>query len=659
VDCVVSDYDMPGQNGIEFLEAVRDDYPDLPFILYTGKGSEEIASDAISAGVTEYLQKESGTDQYTVLANRIENLAQKWRVEREAARTRTRLSAITENTRDAIVTIDTTGTVQFANAATKDLFGYPPADLVGQPLATLMTDNQQAAFRSGLQEYLDTGSRGGPWTDNEFVVTGHGGDELTVSVSFSEFQWENTRRFVGIIRDISERRDREQAYARLRDLLQNTEAIADVGGWEIDTKTQDVFWTDHLFEMLGGQYDTEPSLDEALDVYIEEDRPNVEAAVEDALENGESFEVEARYERPNGEIRWFNIRGVPSLADGEVETLRGAVQDITHQKAREERLRASRREFKELFNGMHDTAWVIDTDGQFIAVNDAAVETLGYSREELLSMTPYDIDAALSEDEITAIIESLPTEEVQVFETVHETNHGREIAVEVINTKTTYDGETAILSVARDISDRKKRERQLEEFASIVSHDLRSPLNVARGRLELAAEADDEEHLAEAAGALARMETLIDDLLTLARQGETVQDVEEVTLGDHVESCWEYVRTPDGTLVIETTRTVAADPSRLGQLFENLFRNAIDHGGDDITVTVGDLPEGFYVEDDGAGFDDDVVDDLFEAGVSSKPDGTGFGLSIVQQIAEAHGWRVTPRESGSGGARFEFTGLDS
>ncbi|WP_148417023.1 response regulator, partial [Haloferax sp. KTX1] len=72
-DCVVSDYDMPDQNGIEFLEAVRQRYPELPFILYTGKGSEEIASDAISAGVTDYLQKGSGAEQYTLLANRIRN----------------------------------------------------------------------------------------------------------------------------------------------------------------------------------------------------------------------------------------------------------------------------------------------------------------------------------------------------------------------------------------------------------------------------------------------------------------------------------------------------------------------------------------------------------------------------------------------------------
>jgi len=79
IDCIVSDYDVPGGDGIEFLETVREHYPDLPFILFTGKGSEGVASEAISAGVSDYLQKESGTDQYTVLANRITNLVSQYR----------------------------------------------------------------------------------------------------------------------------------------------------------------------------------------------------------------------------------------------------------------------------------------------------------------------------------------------------------------------------------------------------------------------------------------------------------------------------------------------------------------------------------------------------------------------------------------------------
>ncbi|AGN00680.1 HTR-like protein [Salinarchaeum sp. Harcht-Bsk1] len=97
IDAVVSDYDMPGTDGLEFLAAVREDYPDLPFILFTGKGSEEIASEAISRGVTDYLQKETGTDQYAVLANRIEESVRRYRAESELAETRRRHETLLAN----------------------------------------------------------------------------------------------------------------------------------------------------------------------------------------------------------------------------------------------------------------------------------------------------------------------------------------------------------------------------------------------------------------------------------------------------------------------------------------------------------------------------------------------------------------------------------
>jgi DNA-binding NtrC family response regulator len=85
-DCVVSDYDMPGRDGIEFLEAVRETHSNLPFVLFTGKGSETIAAEAISAGVSDYLRKGAGADQFTVLANRIDNLVSQREAEAEVTR---------------------------------------------------------------------------------------------------------------------------------------------------------------------------------------------------------------------------------------------------------------------------------------------------------------------------------------------------------------------------------------------------------------------------------------------------------------------------------------------------------------------------------------------------------------------------------------------
>ena len=120
---------------------------------------------------------------------------------------------------------------------------------------------------------------------------------------------------------------------------------------------------------------------------------------------------------------------------------------------------------------------------------------------------------------------------------------------------------------------------------------------------------------------------------------------------------WQQGSTGDATLVTETDRRVLADDSRLQELFENLFRNAVAHGSD-VTVTVGDLDGGFSVADDGPGIPPEDRERVFDHGYSTRGRGTGFGLSIVQEIADAHGWEVAVTESDDGGARFEVTGVD-
>jgi len=121
VRCVVSDYDMPGMNGLEFLDAVRDCHPDLPFVLYTGKGSEQVASEAISKGVTEYLQKSTDASQYEVLGNRVENAIERYEAECALAEQRQLVDRIVEATPVAIAVHDGDGDVEVANERARDV----------------------------------------------------------------------------------------------------------------------------------------------------------------------------------------------------------------------------------------------------------------------------------------------------------------------------------------------------------------------------------------------------------------------------------------------------------------------------------------------------------------------------------------------------------
>jgi len=236
------------------------------------------------------------------------------------------------------------------------------------------------------------------------------------------------------------------------------------------------------------------------------------------------------------------------------------------------------------------------------------------------------------------------------------------------------DDRRNVAVVMRDVTERRRRKRELErknerleEFASLVSHDLRNPIQVLDGRLSHLEEVDTDgepfagdESLADQVEpmrrSIDRMSDLVEDMLTLARQGTAVDETEVVDLPAVAEEAWTTTDVPEATLAVETDRSLAADPSRLRQLFENCFRNAVDHGPDDVTVRVGDLPDGrgVFVEDDGPGIPESERDAVFELGHTTSDDGTGLGLGIVSEIVDAHGWRISATENEHGGARFEI-----
>ncbi len=146
VDCIVSDYDMPGQNGVDFLREIRADHPDIPFILFTGKGSEEVASEAISAGVTDYLQKGPHTEQYELLANRIANAVSKHRAERRAAETERRYAALFEHTNDAVAWTEFDGTtpiIKEVNPVFEELFVSDGEDIDGRDLDEIVASGER------------------------------------------------------------------------------------------------------------------------------------------------------------------------------------------------------------------------------------------------------------------------------------------------------------------------------------------------------------------------------------------------------------------------------------------------------------------------------------------------------------------------------------
>ncbi|TQQ79358.1 ATP-binding response regulator [Halonotius roseus] len=202
----------------------------------------------------------------------------------------------------------------------------------------------------------------------------------------------------------------------------------------------------------------------------------------------------------------------------------------------------------------------------------------------------------------------------------------------------------------------ERQNERLEQFTSVISHDLQNPLSVVTGYLELVSETGDVDRLDPAIEAAERMETMLNELLTLAREGRAVGDTEPVAVDTIVTNAWDGVDTPTATLEtegLEPMESVEADPTRLQEVFENLFRNAIDHVGEDVTVAVRATDGGVVVGDDGEGIPAAEQKEIFDHGYTGGG-GTGLGLSIVETIVEGHGWEIGVGDSEAGGAAFRI-----
>lgn len=413
VDAIVSDYDMPRMNGLEFLETVRNPDGNIPFVLFTGKGSEEIASEAISKGVTDYLQKQSDPTQYSILANRVRNAVEQYRASEALKRSQEKFSKLVRNSTDVMAIVNENAQFEYISPACEQVLGYDQEELIG-------------------------------------------------TVAF----------------DYMPPDDREEAMEKFFAAIENPEM--------------------------------EPS-------------------------------VEFRFEHPENGWTVVDARGVNLFDDDFINGFVVNARDITDMKEQQQELR--------------------------------------------------------------------------------------------------------------------QQNEQLKDMRQIISHELKGPISVAWDSLQLYEETEDEDYVEKAQQAVSRMDTLLNQINTLAEQDAEIGSTEQVSLGNVVQSAWEVLDTDSAELHIEDSKELEADPSRLQQVFENLIRNSIDHSPNEVTIRVGTAESYIYIEDTGPGIPKDERESVFESGYTTSSDHTGFGLNIVKQIVLGHGWEIDLTESEEGGARFEITGI--
>lgn len=623
---------------------------------------------------------------------------------------REQLTLFIEESPLGIVQYDESFEIVSANPAAEEILGYDEVELVGETWEMLVSKDsyddvaavvEALAVNSGGYRSVDENIRKNgqrilcEWHNR--VVTDDAGDVVSV---FSLFQ------------DVTERERRQQEMATQADLFEKAQNLASVGAWEWVIGTDDGFWTSQVACIHGLDPDNDGgTVKESLERYHPEDKPIIERAFRRATEDGEPYDLELRIVQPSGEQRWVRTRGEPQYEGDDLVRIRGTIQDVTDRKERELELVETVDLLQQLYEVTTAAQSSFETKLERIVELGCEVTELSYGFLTDIERSDEDsgvqrISYASADHELLQTGNTCPLEEAYCRKTIEEDDLlavqnavdegwendsayrvfelGSYIGTKVFVENELYGtlcfastepreapfsepakilvklmGKWVGYELERDLSQSSlaQKNERLREFTSVVSHDLRSPLSVAMGHLELArerSEAVDATHLDAVADAHAQIETIIKELLALARGGSEVKTV-RVSLAKMATDAWDAVETEGVQLAIETKQSVWANPPQLRQLLRNLFQNAVEHGGDGVTVTMGELAtaDGFYVADDGVGIHSDESTTVFDEGYSTSETGMGLGLSIVRDIANRHGWTIALAKSENGGVRIE------
>jgi PAS domain S-box-containing protein len=569
--------------------------------------------------------------------------------------------------------------VEYVSENVADLLGYAAADLVSGAVAFGDIVHEEDLPR--VRRELAAGSEDGidRFTHDPFRVVTADGDVRWVRAHTTNVRSDGElTHHHGYLVDITERKQRERQLQRLRERFERFAATVPNAFVLVSPDYAETHFVNDAVERIYGVPATTVETDpEAWLRHVHpDDVKRVRASVrrQSAGTADWPLEQEFRVRHPDRGLVHVHASVQPVRdEDGTVVELAAIATDVTDRKQHERELQRRREDLRRVVDLVPDPIFVKAQSGEYLLANEATADALGLSPEEIEGRTdpevvPADNDVAGFQEDDRAVIESdEPTEVSETLTTAD--GETRIYQTTRIPYRTVESDEPAVLGYARDVTPLKRKEAELrrerdrlDEFASFVSHDLRNPINVAQGRTELARQACDSDHLAVVERSLDRMEQLITDLLLLARRGQTVGETERVDLEALATECWRTVETTDARLVVADPPppSIRADRSRVETVLENLFRNAVDHGGPEVTVTVGALEDGagFFVADDGPGIPPDDRSRVFETGYSTERSGTGFGLAIVEGIVEAHGWAITATDAADGGARFEVTGVD-
>ena len=711
IDCIISDYDMPKQNGIEFLQEIRDTYPELPFILFTGKGSESVASEAISAGVTEYKRKESGIDQFELLTNRIEIAVEQYRTAQRLEDLNKRFELALSETDTGIWELDLdTGTIYWDETSER-LFGYDPNDspgaYVGVGTRVINEDSDRDSTPADQPVESDVQYRPGYDDRIHSADVDRISEQLTHAIETGEQyqadfrvqppneaeRWVQARgvveyddsgtptRVIGIQTDITDRKQRERELQTLKQRFELAVNGANLGVWDWNPQTDEVDFNDNWATMLGYEPDAISSdLSEWERRLHPEDRESVEAALEAHLA-GETdyYDTEHRMRTADDDWKWIRDVGRVFERNDQGQPVRavGIHIDISDRKAFEAELAQAREQLREIIDLVPDLIFVKNYAGEYLLANETTASMYG--------MTPSEVEGAHEEDVIPSVGESVTFRADD--QAVIESGDSKTIPEEKLTTadgetkilrttKIPYEvpgtGEDAVLGYGRDITELKEYEEELERqrdnlnlLNGVVRHDIRNDLQLIRGHLRMLEDnvEDGQNHLEKALECVQSSIHITDtarevtEMLLETDGGRVPTNLKQV-LRSEVETVQSADNQAVVTIVDEIPEIDVLADDMLGSVFRNLLTNAVAHNDKDTPEVVVDVSSSddivnVRVADNGPGIPENRRENIFnknECGLEST--GTGLGLYLVQTLVDRYGGEVRYETNDPEGSTF-------
>jgi PAS domain S-box-containing protein len=431
------------------------------------------------------------SDKGTFLGRRVSNrdITERKNAEIALQKSEERFRAVAESAIDAIVTTDDNGKIRFFNNSLNTIFGYTKEELTGKPLTILMPKRFQSDYLNELEKFKKSGSH--RLIGKTVATTGlkKQGTEFPFEMSLSYWKSGKKIYFTSIIRDLTEKKVAEEA---LRESERNYRELVDnsmVGIYKTNLKGDIIFANDAMVEMFDFESVKALKTKKTIQLYKNpKDRKNlIEKLRKDGMYSYQEVDMVSNVDKT------INILLSALLEDNIIS---GMMIDISERKRSEKALLDSEEKFREVFNNANDAMFLHKLDdrklGNFLEVNNVACELLGYSREELRLMSPKDIDSPETIARISQNVQKILEDGETTFEAVQFTKDGEKLPVEINTHLFTIKGEEYILSIARDIRERKKAEdevkkslKEKEVLLREIHHRVKNNMQIISGLLNM------------------------------------------------------------------------------------------------------------------------------------------------------------------------------